>query len=106
VGGNNVFQELAETARCLIVALFVCLSAVISSAPVGAVPIARGLPTLATVIDETSPQHVGPISFVEWVSKDDSANKAFQVINPFGVVDPDGFWAVAIEVGAVNVSPH
>ena len=100
-----MFQELAEGARRLIIALFVCLSAAISSAPAGAVPIARGLPTLATVVDEALPQKVGPISFLEWVSKDDSANNAFHLItlSPFGVVDPDGFWAVA---GGVNVSTH
>ena len=103
-----MFQELAKRARCLFIALLVCVSALVLSVPVGAVPLARGLPTLATVLHEASPQNVGPISFLEWVSKDDSSNDAFQLItlNPFGVVDPDGFWAVTTEVGGVNVSAH
>jgi hypothetical protein len=100
-----VFQGLPERARCWFVALFVCLSAVISSAPVGAVPIARGLSTLATVVDEALPQNVGPISFLEWVSTNDSSDKPPHPItlSPFGLVDPDGFCAV---VGGVNVSTH
>jgi hypothetical protein len=103
-----VFQELVERARCLLIALFVCLSAVFSSAPVGAVPIARGLPTLAIVLDEASPNNVGPISFLDWVSKDYNSDKPPHLItlSPFGLFDPDGFLAVATKAEGVNVSTH
>jgi hypothetical protein len=100
-----VFQEFAKRAGYLFIALVVCVPAVFSTAPVGAVPIARGLPTLATVLDETSPQKLGPISILEWVAKNDSSDKPPHLItlSPFGLVDPDGFWAVA---GGGNVSTH
>lgn len=103
-----MFQELAERARCLFIALAVCLSTIASSVPVEAVPIARGLPTLATFLQETSPQNAEPISFLEWVSKSDTpnANPHLITLSPFGFVHPDGVLAVATEAGGVNVSTH
>ena len=58
-------EVFARTARFLIAALLVCVSTAISAVPVKAVPIARGLPAIAVMLEETSPQKAEPISFAQ-----------------------------------------
>ena len=52
----------------MIAALFGCVSTGISVFPVEAVPIARGLSTLAVMFEDTSPQKAERISFIRLLS--------------------------------------
>ena len=63
-----MIEILARTARFLIAALLACVSTGISVAPVKAVPIARGLPALAVMREEASPQKAEPIFIAQSVS--------------------------------------
>ena len=62
---NEVF---ARTARFLIAALLGSFATAISVVPVKAVPIARGLPAIAVMLEEASPQKVEPIFFAQSLS--------------------------------------
>ena len=55
-------QELAQRARLSLIALFAFVSVAASSSPAGAVPIARGLSALATVLEEGSVLAPKPIT--------------------------------------------
>ena len=56
-------KAFARIARFLIVALLACVSTAISAVPGKAVPIARGLPALAVMLEEASSQKSEPISY-------------------------------------------
>jgi hypothetical protein len=60
-----VVKVLVRTARFLIAALLVGVSTAISVVPAKAVPIARGLPAIAVMLEETSPQKAEPIFFAQ-----------------------------------------
>jgi hypothetical protein len=62
---NEVF---ARTARFLIAALLGSFATAISVVPIKAVPIARGLPAIAVMLEEASPQKVEPIFFAQSLS--------------------------------------
>lgn len=61
-------KVFARTARFLIAALLACVSTGISVVPVKAVPIARGLPAIAVMLEEASPQKAEPIFFAQSLS--------------------------------------
>ena len=63
-----MIEVFARTARLLIAALLGCLAAAISVVPVQAVPIARGLPVIAVMLEEASQQKAEPIFFAQSVS--------------------------------------
>ena len=63
-----MIEVFARAARLLIAALLGCLAAAISVVPVKAVPIARGLPALAVMLEEASPQKAEPIFFAQSLS--------------------------------------
>lgn len=58
----------ARAARFLIPALLGCFATAIFVVPVKAVPIARGLPAIAVMLEEASPQKVEPIFFAQSLS--------------------------------------
>ena len=62
-------EVFARTARFLIAALLGCFATAISVVPVKAVPIARGLPAIAVMLEEASPQKAEPIFFAQSLSK-------------------------------------
>lgn len=62
-------EVFARTARCLLAALLVCVATAISVVPVKAVPIARGLPALARMLEEVPPQNAEPIFIAQSDSK-------------------------------------
>lgn len=72
-------EVFARTARCLLAALLVCVATAISVVPVKAVPIARGLPALARMLEEAPPQNAEPIFIAQSDSKCGSATIS---INP------------------------
>ena len=61
-------EVFPQTARFLIAALLACLSTAICVVPVKAVPIARGLPAIAVMLEETSPPKAEPIFFAQSLS--------------------------------------
>ena len=61
-------KVFARTARFLTAALWACFSAAIFVVPAEAVPIARGLPAIAVMLEEASPQKVEPIFFAQSLS--------------------------------------
>ena len=63
-----MIEVFARTARFLIAALLACVSTAISVVPVKAVPIARGLPAIAVMLEEASPQKAEPIFFAQSLS--------------------------------------
>ena len=63
-----MIEVFARTARFLIAALLGSLATAISIAPVQAVPIARGLPVIAVMLEEASPQKAEPIFFAQPLS--------------------------------------
>ena len=62
-------EVFAQTARCLLAGLLVCVATAISVVPVKAVPIARGLPALARMLEEAPPQNAEPIFFAQSISE-------------------------------------
>ena len=62
-------EVFARTARFLIAALLACFATAISVVPVKAVPIARGLPAIAMMLEEASPQKAEPIFIAQSHSK-------------------------------------
>jgi hypothetical protein len=69
----KVIEVFARGVRFLIAALLACLSTAISVVPVKAVPIARGLPIIAAMLEEGSPQKAEPIFFAQSFSSCGSA---------------------------------
>ena len=63
-----MIEVFARTARVLIAALLGCFATAISVVPVRAVPIARGLPAIAVMLEEASPQKAEPIFFAQSLS--------------------------------------
>jgi hypothetical protein len=64
----KVIKVFARTARFLIAALLGCFAMAVSVIPVKAVPIARGLPAIAVMLEEGSPQKAKPIFFAQSLS--------------------------------------
>ena len=65
---EKVIEVLVHTERFLIAALLGCFATAIAIVPVKAVPIARGLPALAVMLEEASPQKAEPIFFAQSLS--------------------------------------
>ena len=62
-------EVFARIARFLIAALLACVATATSIVPVKAVPIARGLPALGMMLENTSPQNAEPIFIAQSDSK-------------------------------------
>ena len=63
-----MIEVFARTVKFLIAALLGCFAAAISVVPVQAVPIARGLPVIAVMLEEASQQKAEPIFFAQSLS--------------------------------------
>jgi hypothetical protein len=101
-----VSQELAQRARLSLIALSVLASAAVSSAPARAVPIARGLPALATALEEGSVFAPKPMTLVGQDSKCDSGGNDSLALFPLRLIGLTAALVAPAQVGGVDVAAH
>ena len=99
-------QELAQRARQSLIALVAFASVVALSTPAGAVPIARGLPALAAVLEEGSVLAPKPIGLVEQFSRCDGESKDSVALLPLRLIGLNASLDASTQAGGVDVAAH
>jgi hypothetical protein len=106
IGRCNVSQELAQRARLSLIALLAFASVAALSTPAGAVPIARGLPALAAVLEEGSVLAPKPIALAGQDSNCDSGSGDSVALLPLRLIGLNASLDAPAQVGGVDVAAH